>query len=218
MRFNMLRKWFALGVILLLTSRFAGPAAAEWVTVKRVNDGDTLQLADGRLVRYIGVNSPEINHERNTAEPFGFEARAANGELVGSRRIRLEFDVERFDDYGRTLAHVFLADGSMVTESLLRSGLALCLATPPNIKYENRLLAAQREAMRARRGLWQNWREKEARYVGNRNSRRFHLAACPEAPRIAPRNRVTFSKRWDALWAGYSPARDCQADFFSPSE
>lgn len=122
------------------------------------------------------------------------------------------------DDYGRTLAYVFLPDGSLVNERLLQSGLAFCLFTMPNVKYEIRLLAAQRDAMRARRGLWQNWREKETRYVGNRNSRRFHLTSCPEAKRISPRNRVMFLKSWDGFWDGYSPSRECQADFFRPSD
>jgi micrococcal nuclease len=207
---EMLRKLLTLGLILLLTLCAAGGSAGEWVTVKRVNDGDTLQLSDGRLVRYIGVDTPEINHARNTAEPFGFEARGRNIELVGTRRIRLEFDLERFDDYGRTLAYVFLADGSMVNEQLLQSGLAHCLYKMPNVKYEARLLKAQREAMQARQGLWREWREKEGRYVGNRNSRRFHAPRCPEAKRIAPGNRIVFSKRWDAFRAGYAPAKGCQ--------
>ena len=206
----MLRKLIALGFILLLTFHAEGGRAGEWVTVKRVNDGDTVQLTDGRRVRYIGVNAPEINHERNTAEPFGFEARARNIELLGSRRIRLEFDIERFDDYGRTLAYVFLPDGSMVNEKLLQSGLAYCLYWMPNVKYEARLLKAQRQAMQNRCGMWREWREKEGRYIGNRNSRRFHAASCPEAKRISPKNRILFSKRWDAFWAGYAPSKGCQ--------
>jgi micrococcal nuclease len=199
-----------LGFILLLTFRAEGGRAGEWVTVKRVNDGDTVQLTDGRRVRYIGVNAPEINHERNTAEPFGFEARARNIELLESRKIRLELDIERFDDYGRTLAYVFLPDGSMVNEKLLQSGLAYCLYWMPNVKYEARLLKAQRQAMQNRSGMWREWREKEGRYIGNRNSRRFHAASCPEAKRISPRNRVLFSKRWDAFWAGYAPSKECR--------
>jgi micrococcal nuclease len=199
-----------LGLILLLMFCAEGGRAGEWVTVKRVNDGDTVQLTDGRRVRFIGVNTPEINHERNTAEPFGFEARARNIELLGSRRIRLELDIERFDDYGRTLAYVFLPDGSMVNEKLLQSGLAYCLYRIPNVKYEARLLKAQRQAMQNRCGLWREWREKEGRYIGNCNSRRFHAASCPEAKRISPKNRILFSKRWDAFWAGYAPSKGCQ--------
>jgi endonuclease YncB( thermonuclease family) len=200
-----------LAIIFLLTLCAERVRAGEWVAVKRVNDGDTVQLADGRLVRYIGVNTPEINHERHTAEPFGFEARSRNMELIGSQRIRLEFDLERFDDYGRTLAYVFLPDGSMVNEKLLQSGMAHCLYKLPNVKYEDRLLRAQREAMQARAGMWREWREKEGRYIGNRNSRRFHAASCPEVKRISPRNRIRFNSLWGSFWAGYSPSRECQS-------
>ncbi len=196
----------------------APPSAAEPVRVKYINDGDTVHLVDGRSVRYIGVNAPEIEHSRQTAQPLGFDARALNAELVKGQPVHLEYDIERLDDYGRTLAYVFLPDGSMVNERLLRSGLAFCLLMLPNVKYESRLLAAQRAAMLAERGLWRGWREEGGRYVGNRNSRRFHLASCPEAKRIAPRNRILFSKRWDAFWAGYSPSRECQADFSIPSD
>jgi micrococcal nuclease len=194
----------------------AEAGATEAAVIRRVNDGDTAELRDGRLVRYIGVDAPEIDHVRHTAQPMGFEARMRNAELVAGKPVRLEFDIERLDRHGRTLAYVFQPGGAMVNELLLESGLAFCLFTLPNVKYADRLLAAQHAAMRAKRGIWRNWREAECRYVGNRNSRRFHLAGCPEAKRIAPRNRVVFSKRWDAFWAGYSPSRECQSNAAAP--
>jgi micrococcal nuclease len=206
--------FFLLALIGLLF-RDAALYAADRATVKRVNDGDTVQLTDGRSVRYIGVNAPEIDHARNAAQPLGFEARALNARLVEGRMVRLELDAERRDDYRRALAYVFLPDGTMVNERLLQAGVAFCLYRRPNVKYEFRLLAAQRAAMQAGRGLWRNWREGEGRYIGNRNSRRFHLSGCPEAKRISRANRVMFSKRWDAFWDGYSPSRECLPDFFS---
>ena len=183
----MIRKHILIATLLLLTLVAEGVNAGQWVTVKRVVDGDTVQLSDGRSVRYIGVNAPEINHERNTAEPFGFEARKRNIELVGTQRLRLEFDIEHFDDYGRTLAYLFLPDGSMVNEKLLQSGMAHCLYKMPNIKYEARLLKAQREAMQGRRGVWGEWHEEEGPYVSNRNSRRFHRSKCPEVSSPTPK-------------------------------
>ncbi len=201
-------------IIFLLTLHAEGVRAGEWFAVKRVNDGDTVQLTDGRLVRYLGVNAPEIDHQSHTAEPFGFEAAERNREWIGTRRIRLEFDLDRFDDYGRTLAYVFLADGSVANEKLLQAGLAYCYAKQPNFKYEERLLRAQRAAMQVRAGIWSRWRETGARYVGNRNSRRFHTESCPEVKRISPRHRVRFASGWDAFWAGYSPSKECQPDFF----
>jgi micrococcal nuclease len=211
--------WLAGWILLALIGTGLNPSAlmaAEWIKIKRVNDGDTVRLADGRLVRYIGVDAPEIDHANGTAQPFGFEARTRNVEWVEGKTVRLEFDSERYDHHGRTLAYVFLPDGALVNERLLQSGLAFCLYTLPNVKYEKRLLAAQRDAMRARRGLWQGWNEADGRYLGNRNSRRFHAANCPEGKRISRQNRFTFSKRWDAFWAGYAPARECHADFYFP--
>ncbi len=88
----------ALAVLLGLAFGGAPPSAAESVRVKYINDGDTVQLVDGRPVRYIGVNAPEIEHARQTAQPFGFEARALNAELVASQTVRLEYDLERLDN------------------------------------------------------------------------------------------------------------------------
>jgi micrococcal nuclease len=190
--------------------------AGEQVAVKRIVDGDTIELVDGRLVRYIGINAPEINHELKTAEPFGFEARGRNAELVAGQRLRLEFDAERLDAYGRTLAYVFLPGGSLVNEKLLRAGLAYCLYKMPNVKFEARLLKAQQDAMQEGLGLWRDWRETQAGYVGNRNSRRFHLPRCPEVKRIAPQNRIRFSKSWNAFWAGYAPSRECLPEGATP--
>jgi hypothetical protein len=132
-----------------------------------------------------------------------------NAELIATHRIRLELDLERLDAYGRTLAYVFLPDGSMVNEQLLRSGLSYCLYKMPNVKYEGRLLKAQRDAMQAGLGMWRDWRETTGRYVGNRNSQWLHLSGCPEVKRISPKNRIMFSKRWDAFWAGYAPSKEC---------
>jgi endonuclease YncB( thermonuclease family) len=205
----------ALFLLLLLG---CGESAAEWVSVRRVNDGDTVELTDGRLVRYIGINTPEIDHAHNAAEPFGFAARRKNLELVGGKRVRLEYDQERFDQYRRALAYVFLADGAMVNAALLRSGHAYVLFTKPNVKYERQMLEAQREAMQAKRGIWQGWNEKDRVFVGNRNSRRFHLETCPQVRRMHRENRVRFTSRWEAFKAGHAPSKECQPEFRIPAK
>jgi micrococcal nuclease len=198
-----------LPVVLVVLMHVSIGMAAELTTVRRVTDGDTVELIDGRAVRYIGVNTPEIDHKAKTADPFGLEARAFNADLVAGKVVRLEFDLEHQDGYGRTLAYVFLPDGSMVNERLLQAGLAYCLYKAPNTRYEQRLLAVQRRAMQEGRGMWRNWHEKEARYTGNANTRRFHHQGCSEARRLSARNRVFFKSRWDAFQAGYAPSREC---------
>jgi micrococcal nuclease len=198
-----------LALVLTFCLQISLAAAAELVTVKRVTDGDTVELANGRPVRYIGVDTPEIDHASKTAQPFGHEARSFNVELVEGKPVRLEYDLERRDSHGRTLAYVFLPDGSMVNERLLLAGLAFFLYKAPNTRYEDRLLAAQRRAMLEGRGMWRNWHETESRYIGNANTRRFHLPGCPEARRVSARNRVLFTTRWEPFRMGYAPAREC---------
>jgi len=140
-------------------------SAQTWYTVKWVNDGDTIVLLNGQRVRYIGINSPEIDHENQKAEPFGYEARSFNHQLIFSKRIRLEFDQERHDQYGRLLAYVFLQNGSFVNAQLLKNGFAYYLYRMPNVKYKNILLKSQQDAMDCQIGLWRNWKEKNAKPI-----------------------------------------------------
>ncbi len=115
--------------------------------VSRVVDGDTIELADGRKVRYLGVNTPE------QGQPFYAEAAAYNEGLVLDQDVRLEFDVDTVDKYGRILAHVFVQDLHVNLE-LVRQGYANVYTVPPNVRYADELLAAEREARQAQRGLW----------------------------------------------------------------
>jgi len=184
-------------------------------TVRWVNDGDTIVLTTGKRVRYIGLNTPEIDHADQKAQPHGYQARSFNKDLVLSKRIRLEYDVERFDRYGRLLAYVFLEDGSFLNSRLLQEGMAFYLHHPPNVKYEHSLLKAQQEAMELKKGLWRNWREKDKNHIGNRHSRRFHLASCPFAKKIKSKNKVQFSRKWDAFQQGYAPSKKCIKEFWS---
>ena len=194
----------------------AGYSSAQtWYTVKWVNDGDTIVLTNGWRVRYIGINAPEIDHENQKAQPYGYKARSFNKKLVLSQKIGLEFDEERRDRYGRLLAYIFLEDGSFLNSRLLKNGLAYYLHRRPNVKYDKRLMKIQQEAMKFRKGLWHNWKEKQGWYIGNQNSRRFHLASCPLSQKIKWKNRMVFSAKWDAFYAGYAPAKNCIHEFWS---
>ncbi|MGD8893335.1 MAG: thermonuclease family protein [Desulfobacterales bacterium] len=185
--------------------------AHEWFHVKWVNDGDTIVLADGRHVRYIGINSPEIDHEKNKAEFFGYEAKKYNKTLVLSKMVRLEFDKETHDRYGRTLAYVFLGNGVFVNNAMIEQGYAYCLSRRPNIKYDQVLLRSQRDALSSERGIWKCWQEKKGRYWGNRKSKRFHYTTCPFGKKISRKNKIIFFRIRDAFWAGYAPCKKCMA-------
>ena len=200
-------------VSLLLFGGLGESAAQTWQTVRWVNVGDTVVLTAGQQVRYIGINAPEIDHDNHKAQPWGYQARSFNKKLVLSQKIRLEYDVERSDRYGRLLAYVFLEDGSFVNARLLQTGLAFYLYRKPNLKYRNLLLHAQQKAMVSKKGMWRNWSEKEGQYIGNLKSRRFHNSSCPLAARIKSKNRVQFIRKWDAFHQGYAPSKKCIAEF-----
>jgi micrococcal nuclease len=127
--------------------------------VTRVADGDTLRvkLADGgeRRVRLIGINSPELNDERQEPAFWAFlAARYALFHLRG-RNVRLEYDETRLDDYGRTLAYVLTEDGALFNERIIRDGYARAfLKYPFREDYRSRFRQAQADAKRSGRGLW----------------------------------------------------------------
>ena len=182
---------------------------AEWYAVQWVYDGDTIALKDGRKVRYIGINAPEVGHADQKAEPFGNTAKKFNKKLVSFQKVRLEFGEEQYDQYGRLLAYVFLQEGTFVNKAMLERGYAHILPRKPNGKYEGDFLEVQRNAMQAGKGIWHNWKEKETVYLGNGHSKRFHLKACPFGKKIGKENRISFSRKWDAFWAGFAPCKKC---------
>jgi len=186
--------------------------------IKWVVDGDTVVLNNGQKIRYIGINAPELAHDDHKAEPYGEESKHFNAMLVDREKVRLEMDKERLDQYKRRLAYVFLKNGTFVNAEMLSNGYAYFLSSPPNLKYDSALLQAQRSAMLAKRGIWQNWKENKNQVVGNKNSRRFHLPTCPYGMQIKPQNRIIFQKKWDAYWEGYAPAKRCLPVFTIPKD
>ena len=122
--------------------------------VDRVVDGDTVVLSTKERVRYIGMDTPELHHPHKPVQAYAREAMEFNRNLVEGKRVRLEFDVERRDKYGRLLAYVYLPDGTFVNAELVRQGYAHTLTIPPNVKYVDLFVKLQREARESRRGLW----------------------------------------------------------------
>ena len=97
------------------------------------------------------MDTPEVHFG---TQPYGPEASAfAKRELEGEE-VSLELDVQKIDPYGRLLAYVYLPEGQMFNETLLEEGYAQVVTFPPNVKYQERFLKAQREAREANRGLW----------------------------------------------------------------
>lgn len=122
--------------------------------VTAVVDGDTIKLATGETVRYIGVDTPETKHPTKAVECFGEAATDYNTQLVLGQPVRLVADFSEVDRYGRLLRYVYLQNGTFVNQDLVEKGYAYAASYPPDISFSQEFAAAQAEAREAKRGLW----------------------------------------------------------------
>ena len=127
---------------------------ATYYVVEKVFDGDTILLSDGQKVRLLGVNTPEVAGRNKNAEAGGAQAKEWMRQQLEGRKVRLEGDVEKQDKYQRTLAYVFTEDKRHINLELVKQGLAAVNIYPPNLKYVDVLLDAQRLAESAGLGIW----------------------------------------------------------------
>lgn len=148
-------------------SSLAAPSASSSATygitgeravVSKVVDGDTIDLANGQIVRFIGIDTPETVDPRRPVGCFGKEASNETKSLLTGREIILQKDVSEVDKYKRLLRYIFLPleDGQtlFVNDYLVREGFAKVLTYPPDIKYNEEFRQAEKEAKENRRGLW----------------------------------------------------------------
>ena len=134
--------------------RPAKKTTGQYGLVKRVVDGDTIELETGEKVRYIGIDTPETKHPKKSVQCFGKEASAFNKQLVASQKVHLEKDVSNTDRYGRLLRYVYLLDGTFVNLVLVQDGYANVDTFPPDVKYSKVFVEAAREAREEGKGLW----------------------------------------------------------------
>jgi micrococcal nuclease len=144
-------------VFALTAASFAGGAPPERrATLGRVVDGDTLELRDGTRVRLIGIDTPETVHPDFGDECYGDEASRFTERLLRpGDALRLVFDVERFDRYGRLLAYVHrAADDLFVNARIVARGYAYVETVPPNVAHAERFRRLARAARERDLGLW----------------------------------------------------------------
>lgn len=140
---------------------------AQFYTVERAVDGDTLKLTNGERVRMIGVDTPEsgsnpklyrdmkkTGKDAQTILAMGAQAKAFTKKMVEGRRIRLVTDATPRDKYGRLLAYVYMEDNTFVNAELIRAGYAQVYTIAPNVKYAKFFRQLETEARENRRGLW----------------------------------------------------------------
>ncbi|MFC1670590.1 thermonuclease family protein [Spirochaetota bacterium] len=147
------------------------PAQLHKVKVTGIVDGDTITVyykGKKEKVRLTGIDTPESRYNYKTkrdSERSGQDiktitrmgkraTRFVKSILRKGDTVKLEFDVELRDRYGRLLAYVYLADGRMLNEVIVKSGYASVMTYPPNVKYADRFVKAYRYARKNKLGLW----------------------------------------------------------------
>ncbi len=160
-------RFFVCAVIILLTflsnKAYSDPEPScsiglldETVEINYVIDGDTVILKDGRHVRLIGIDTPEIGRDGRKSDEGAHTARSYLVSLLqGNKNILLKFDSQPLDRYKRTLAHLFLPNGQNIQAVLLAKGLATPLTIPPNLNFLNCYLHHSNHAMASQQGLWE---------------------------------------------------------------
>ncbi len=146
--------------------------AQQTTTVVRVVDGDTLKVrywGKEESIRLIGIDTPESRVNKKTKKDAKRSGQDIKTIIAMGKRateyvesqvkpgdlITIEFDAQQRDRYGRLLGYVYLSNGKMLNEEMVKAGYANVMTIPPNVKYQDRFLKAYQEAREKRRGLWQ---------------------------------------------------------------
>jgi endonuclease YncB( thermonuclease family) len=201
--------------ILVHAEQFAGKVVG-------ISDGDTISvLREGKAVkvRLYGIDAPE------KAQAFGTKARQFTAALVFQKEVTVI--IHATDRYGRLVGDVLLPDGRSLSQELAKAGMAWWYK--PYAAKDTTLAQLEAEAHAARRGLWADahplppweWRKEthtapvasagaaSGEVHGTRNTRVYHLPACPGYNRMKPTNRVLFTTEAEAQQAGYHRAGNC---------
>jgi len=212
------KRWLFLSLLLFIGLLVN---AQTWRTCVRVVDGDTIVLDGQEIIRLIGVDTPETKDPRKPVEAFGQEAYEFTKSLVEGKKVRLEFDQERIDKYGRTLAYIYLDDGTFVNAQIILQGYGHAYIEFP-FKYMENFRSYERMARERGLGLWGQQGETTAPspktvapkkstasnenvtvYI-TRTGAKYHSAGC----RYLSRSSIPISLK-DAVGRGYSPCSVC---------
>ncbi len=135
------------------TPVIATPYEKQKVKVIRIVDGDTIEIEGKQKVRYIGVNAPELHDPRRPIECYGQTAADENKRLVEGKEVYIQRDISETDKYKRLLRYLWIGD-IFVNDYLVRQGFAQVSTFPPDVRYQQQFLEAQKEAIEKDRGLW----------------------------------------------------------------
>lgn len=169
-------------------------------TVIEVIDGDTVIIDDAKnsRVRYLGIDTPEILIQDSPGDPMSKEAADFNSDLVEGERVKLEFDEQKYDVYGRILAYVYVED-VFVNEELLKGGLATALIIEPNDRHSEIIYSAIEQAKQNKKGIWGNL-EQLRPPRGNQQFRiKLDNANRYEAKRVVVKGKILDARKSDKV-------------------
>ncbi|MCU1439120.1 MAG: thermonuclease [Rhodoglobus sp.] len=128
------------------------PPQATEATIDYVHDGDTLSLTDGRKVRLLGINTPEIG---DNLECYGDEATALLRSLLpAGTHVWVQADIEPLDQYDRSLLFIYTDDATNINLELLSQGAAEVEMYEPNLLLRAQVVEAEEAARAANVGMW----------------------------------------------------------------
>lgn len=155
---------FAVPAALFLAVLVLGAPAYDYLTCTKVFDGDTILLSDGQKVRLIGVDTPEFKHPSKSTEYYTKEATMFTTKLVENKKVRLEYDKEQKDSYGRVLAYVYLENGTFVNAEIIKNGFGYVLDSYP-FKHMSEFKLHESQARERKAGLWKGRGEFELKWI-----------------------------------------------------
>ncbi|MCS7164108.1 MAG: thermonuclease family protein [Thermodesulfovibrio sp.] len=149
-----------LTLLLINTSTSCSSKTPDYYKVTEIHDGDTITIIKESFlgifvkterVRLIGIDAPELEQE-----PWGRRAKNYLRKLIKESdwQIKIELDVQHRDKYGRILAYVWDKNGNMINYMMIRNGYAMLYTIPPNVKYVDLFVEAQRLARQEQKGIW----------------------------------------------------------------
>lgn len=151
-------RWIALVLVVALLAvqrcKSEGPSGTlsteirEQCSPARLSDGDSLTCVGGARLRLIGIDAPELSQT-----PLGRQSQNALDAIISGEPLRLEYDVEARDEFGRLLAYAW-SGSTFINERMVRDGWAVAFHVPPNRRYATRLRAAEEAARAKRAGHW----------------------------------------------------------------
>ena len=131
-----------------------------WYKVSKITDGDTFYVttssSEKYKIRLIGIDAPETRNVgvKVRKEYFGTEAKIFVTQLLKNKKVKLTFDVQKTDRYGRVLAYVYLENGIFLNQYLVEKGYAVVSTFPPNVKFVEVFTKAEKSARNKKLGLW----------------------------------------------------------------